>query len=530
MDIRTYLSLEAALSTKLMKSWAKVYSEKISSLEGLLISGEYGKARELVQDFDLTDLGAKNKQLLTFIYRASVGFGASTLSDSPTAQDSEKTQELVALCVSNTLQYLEHGGSVLWQDRLLQLIAQMESGKVAVEKAEKTRYVKPFVSFKEIADDTTQMATTLHMSRLATWGFCAEAEVTEVSRYKLSAVLDGRTSKFCRWIDGKEFSVEDARKKVLEVLQLQNPDDAKTVQPWPDQSKAGMSELESLTADELVARGLHIPPFHPGCRTLLVPVGGSVGRVGKPKVPESKQYLTAEKATVDTFKELGLNLTEEQVDHWNAYVGLNPTQWVSKLTGKSPLEVLESQLKSGSISVSSDGDIVTKLVGKTSALSYSTGLTFDPYAGKLYLNKLDFLAGSPKEEAAFVKTVLGGAVQLGETIGAASVSLAVGSYAYQYGKMGFLPGAVEWQKMRLEVMDSLVEGDLKEVLDSLLDDERMLLLNLLGNNDESAFKVILDLPWEFRGRPLGLALFPGPYGVFSLDLGGSLVAAKGYLQ
>jgi DNA topoisomerase IB/N-acetylglutamate synthase-like GNAT family acetyltransferase len=137
-------------------------------------------------------------------------------------------------------------------------------GDKVVEKADETgRYVTPFTSFADEGEGLVQMVSSLNSSRMATWGFTAEADQLGVGRYRLTAVLDGRTSEFCRIIDGRVFDVDDARRKVNEVLAVQDPSDLEQVQPWPDQSKAAIAEYEGMSDDDLVALGLNIPPFHP---------------------------------------------------------------------------------------------------------------------------------------------------------------------------------------------------------------------------------------------------------------------------
>lgn len=528
MDIRKFLRLETALYSRLSKFWASHYSAQIVALEKAIQQGKYDAARQLALEFDLTDVGEKNKQLIQYVYQACVLFGAGHFDGPPGVLLNQDTERVIKQSLSNTLQYFEHGGSTLFQDRLVQLIADYEAEPV-VQKAE-PRKVKPLVSFKEIADDTTQMTASLHMSRLSTWGFMAEAEVRGYTRYKLTAVMDGRTSKFCRWINGKEFAVADAKSKVLQVLGAQAPDDVKALQPWPNQTKAGLEEIMGMSDGDLVARGFHIPPYHPGCRTMCVKIGKDTPRIERPDVAKEKQKLPTTISTYDMFKEAGVELTEAQLEHWNAYIKVNPVDWLTKLSGKTPLEVLEGSLGKSAIKIAKDGDIITKLVGVYDGAKYDAGLIFDPYAGKMYLSKLEFLAGTPTAEASFLKKTLAAVVETSETIGAQSITVAVGSYAYHYGKLGFQPSAVEWQAIRTDLSERLTEGDLIDILGSLTDDRQQLLLNLLSNNNETAFTVLVDLPWDFRGRPLGMVLLTDSYGEFSLSVDNGADKALGYLK
>ena len=78
-------------------------------------------------------------------------------------------------------------------------------------------------------------------------------------------------------MDGKVFQVADARRKVIEVLNVQNPEDLKVVQPWPKQTKRALAEFQQMTPQELTEQGLHIPPYHPHCRTICRVIGSSKG-------------------------------------------------------------------------------------------------------------------------------------------------------------------------------------------------------------------------------------------------------------
>ena len=194
----------------------------------------------------------------------------------------------------------------------MQSIAKVQEELKTVEKAEKPRYVREFVNFTVEGDKIMQLISSLHTSRLAVWGFAAEADLLGLTTYKLSAVLDGRTSAFCRAINGKVFKVDDARKSINEILSVQNPDDVKSLQPWPKQDKASMEKYAEMTPEELTAAGLHIPPFHPGCRTMLVRVG-KAPRTEKPSVPKEREKLPKVVSTKETFEELGLTVTDSVV-------------------------------------------------------------------------------------------------------------------------------------------------------------------------------------------------------------------------
>lgn len=287
MDLKQYIAIEEGLAAKLSKTWrieaTKLYAKMLAKVS----AGDFNGARNLVQEIDLTEVGTKNEATIRSFLRASAMFGAKLISGKkkPVMSVGQYKQTMDRV-VSVFLATMEWNATDYTMKAALQSIARAEKEAIkdgVVQKAEgKKRFVKEFVSFQKNGDDMIKLVSALHTSRMATWGFTAEAEVTGVTQYQLQAVMDGRTSEFCRLINGKVFLVEDARSTVVQVLNLDNPDDAKQVTPWPKTSKAALASYGKMSSAELTNLNLHIPPFHPGCRTLCVPVGSYVPAKKKP--------------------------------------------------------------------------------------------------------------------------------------------------------------------------------------------------------------------------------------------------------
>ena len=278
MKLESYVAVEESLSNKLQKTWrseaTKLYAKMLRKVE----QEDFDGARKLVEDIDLTEVGTKNKAAIRSHLRAAMIYGARNASGlNSSITEAGQYKELMDRVEAVMLASLEWNATAYTVKAALQSIARAEktfaeSEQVVKKAATKKRFVQEFVSFQKDGDDMIQLVSSLHTNRLATYGFTAEAEVLGIETYKLVAVLDGRTSEFCRMINGHTFQVSDARDTILQVLSLENPDDAKFIQPWPNQSKANMAEFSKMTTAELTALNLHIPPFHPGCRTVCVPV------------------------------------------------------------------------------------------------------------------------------------------------------------------------------------------------------------------------------------------------------------------
>ena len=393
-----------------------------------------------------------------------------------------------------------------------------------VAKADKSgRYVTPFVSFHQHGSKQLQLIASLNSSRLATWGFTAEAHVRGVTRYKLSATLDGGTSKFCRMINGREFDVVDAREKVIEALNVQNPDDLRVVQPWPKQTKAAIAAYAAMSSEELTEQGLHIPPFHPRCRTMCRMIG-SKDKAPAPVKPGVQ--LQPVLVSVDTFKEMGLTqVTPEQVDYWNAHVGVNPVQLLETITGKTAQEILAGAFGKNAIGFDG-GNIHLKMNGILKDVKYATGVTLDPYSGTLYLTQADLIEGTIGQEAAFMRRLLGGLIEGGDAMGATSFVVSVGEEAAAYVKMGFLPSQEEWDTIRERLLQSIADGDLASVFAEMTTEDRLLVDHLLQSNDVENLIALAQLTAQPQGKTIIEWLLADVKGNFTLDLTNPMAIAQ----
>ena len=388
---------------------------------------------------------------------------------------------------------------------------EIDTDKAKVEKADDSgRYVTDFVSFDDGGDAALQMASSLNSSRMATWGFTAEAEVKGITRYRLTAVLDGRTSRFCQMIDGREFDVSTASDLVNEALSAQDPEALKQIQPWPDQSREAIAEYEGMSDEELVAAGLNIPPFHPNCRTMLTAVEGDGGEAAPPLSNEN----AGEPASADDFE----GITDAELQHYNDYVGGNPGEVSSDLTG-APAD-------DSTVSVSPDGTInfdTSTTVGSGPA---DIQQVLDPYTGKLYLSQLDFQSADTADQAAFVAGLLDRMITKASDLGADKVVVGAGADAYSFAKMGFVPDAYDWQTIRLDAMDALQGGELETVLKAMTDEEQATVLNLLSDSDEAALTKLVDLPIEVEGKSIGEWILDGVEANFELDVANEEAVSK----
>ena len=123
----------------------------------------------------------------------------------------------------------------------------------------------------------------------------AEAGIT---RYRIEAVLDERTSNVCRFLHGRTFTVGDALRSFEEAERLKNPEEIKDLNPWVRVNGSALYLMRGGTrivvgevvrsgegkwdntgefatqrsSAALSALGLGFPPYHGLCRTTTTAV------------------------------------------------------------------------------------------------------------------------------------------------------------------------------------------------------------------------------------------------------------------
>ncbi|MBS7812359.1 hypothetical protein [Roseococcus pinisoli] len=148
------------------------------------------------------------------------------------------------------------------------------------------------------------IAANLTTSRLVAFGALGEAEARNQTHYQIDSTLDDRICPICAHMNGRRFPVRDTLGKVERLLLLDDPEDLKSAAPFPRQNKAGIAEFESLENQELIARGWNLPPWHPGCRCLIVADGDA--KAAPPAVPpagnnDGLQSFTVHDSEAESF-------------------------------------------------------------------------------------------------------------------------------------------------------------------------------------------------------------------------------------
>lgn len=525
VSIEAYLALEKALAQRLRDTYSALVEKLLPAIENALKDSDYEKARKMVARISLDEVYTLNEPYIAYLSHVALLFGASRASDSP-------TDGFVGLgfgkdIVQQSLAAFRHLIAVNAEDALkqqaLQLIALRQNPSTppadtgtylgTVLKAEKKpSALLPFDSFMdETGRAYFNMVSSLHTSRLSAFGYTAEAQSLGITRYAIDEQLDGRTCPVCNYMHGKTFEVADARSLLDVVVRTQDPEQLKSLQPWPKQTKAALTELQSLTEQELVARGWHVPPFHPRCRGLLVKVGHVPALTGEaPKPPED--YV----ASAEDFKALGVTLNKNRIDLWNALMKTAPAEVVAQLS-QQPVDKL---VATALTATDPKKELGIKALSVTDAgvnieLHRPVGVATKEVKQDLYFRKdkslfvgsVELDPADAKASASILKSLYGAARLTGMERMVMTAGADISGYAY--ARYGFTMDAGQWAALKKQVGKNLAATNIADMMSEL---DNKVLNAILASDDPKMVFALADIP------NLGKALLSGTQWVGYLQL------------
>ena len=91
----------------------------------------------------------------------------------------------------------------------------------------------------------------------------------ELEQFEVMEVLDSKTCKWCRHMDGKVFSVKQEVEKIKNLVDGK-PEDVEKLSPFATKYK--VDEFTTMDAAQLQAKGIASPGYHPHCRGRLTAV------------------------------------------------------------------------------------------------------------------------------------------------------------------------------------------------------------------------------------------------------------------
>lgn len=504
LDLRNYVVIEQALTSRLLKTWKGLASEIYKDLKPLLKDRDFKGAYELSQKIDLSPIVETNKNYIQYTLLHAGVFGARSVHKKNTSiLEVGVYESFLKKIVENFSKIIEYNVTKSVRDSLLHSIAQVEQNE-SVVKGEKDTYLKDFVSFSRAGISGVKLTSSLHSSRMAVWGFSVEAEIYGLTEYRITAVLDGRTSAFCEAINGKTFQVSEAKESIHRILKVNNPDDAKILQPWPSQSKDAIERYKSLSSDELTKEGLHIPPYHPLCRTLCEKIGETTTIVTRPLQSIGERSTV----TIDDFSVLGIKIPKGHVDHWNSSLKISPTIWLSKIIGVQPSELLERLGGKGSIEVRDNGDIRILAKAKIGENAVNINQVYDPITNTLHQNFVELKKTPAKDAVKFIQDLYKANVSLAALTGITSINTYVsGGGVALHAQMGFLPATEVWKTISSNLLKELSStGKYRNIYNSLSLKQLQVVVDLLNSKNEKSIWVLMSLPFIVAGVKVGKLL------------------------
>jgi hypothetical protein len=502
VKVETFLALEESLTLRLYDTFQALVEEPFAFVQSLIEEQAWDKAKTHLQKIDLDPVYELNKQYIRYLSHLAMLFGASRVTDDPERstvglgfEKDTVNQMMVALYRSI------NGIEQALIDNGLQLIAQKQnpepaddSGgaylKTVLKASTKLPAVLPFASFMQAEGRTLfNIASSLHTSRLASFGFTSEARALGITRYGISEQLDGRTCPVCSYMHGKTFDVEDARGLLDIAVRTQDPKELKFLQPWPSQSKAGVKMLKAMNKTQLVQNGWHVPPFHPRCRGVLV-------RVGKVPVLGESEAKPAEKyqASQADFEQLGIKFTNEKVALWNELIHTAPAEVLSHLTGTSPSDLIAALMGDasagwGTIKTAKQGiNVQSNLPAFGSKHPIKQDLWFRT-DNSFFVGSVEFQPDDIKKFKSVVQGLYGVAreAEMERMVFNAGGDIS----GYALAKYGFTISPVQWKALKRQLQKNI---DTSNVLDMATPVQEKALAAILASDDPKSIFALSDLP------------------------------------
>lgn len=287
MTVKTeaFLALEKSLVSNLAKK-SKPYITRVATLVGThLNKSEYTKAYAAIDELDASTIIDKQSGFIKYIAVQAVLYGARDFSPAKeTKVFEEGMPELIDLAVASSTFNI---GRTLTKrlQYIMRRLVEVAENESLVFKSDKVRaFVSTVLKSGGLALD---IGSSLHTSRLATWGFLQEATLIGHATFRVSEILDTHICPVCRIMDGRVFSVSTSIGRVERLLTITDPNELKSISPFPPQSAAAIKRFRSMSDQELIDAGWETPPYHPLCRGILRKSNETVDTITLPNLNDN---------------------------------------------------------------------------------------------------------------------------------------------------------------------------------------------------------------------------------------------------
>lgn len=342
-SLSTFLDIEDSMREATLTTWesqAKSVSKKLQKAVDKLDERIIGDAFDKL---DFSKFVKKSESKVYSLMVSSLIYGASFAANKKSDIIYKKDNIDLPDQLEAVLEVYKKIHTIAAPEVIKRRAAKIASQAIADEKDKKIQKADQLVvdalnaAVLGTGQMMTDIAANLTTSRLVSYGFLAQAKAQGIEKYQLQATLDKRTSKICRRLHGRVFNVDVAYAHLNEVLKVTNPEELKVMAPFVKGDKATLHDLEKLSNDELAAKGVMVPPFHPGCRTVLVKVGQVntslltftpvVFDVPPPK-PEFENEKVLSTAKLNAIQDAIQQSVENGMDEWDAAMLHDPHNYL----------------------------------------------------------------------------------------------------------------------------------------------------------------------------------------------------------
>ena len=265
--LETWLSIEASYSALLARRVRASIDSVRDELTEAIDSGEAARAVRIVESLQMPDVSEVDRKTARLIGLTALQFGTSTI---------RKSQTKRWLKTDADLHMLDAGTDQLFVTERVSIPRMLAEtlAKGIDTPAQKADVPAWAAGLDEAVEDTSALISNLTTSRLVNYGALVQIRADRVTEYGLKVTLDGKTSKVCRELNRRKprFKVHDGIDTLERALLAQDPSSLRSIQPWIPNTAAVLEELRHLPAHNLRARGWHVPPFHPKCRTIVIKI------------------------------------------------------------------------------------------------------------------------------------------------------------------------------------------------------------------------------------------------------------------
>jgi len=266
------LAISGDLSASVTRNLARDLSKSVKAIAADLRAGHFEEAKAIARDLTFTDGLEKSAKVLQKFARATALLGAGGVDRPSTSIMANgagfpfEVDKSAPRLLSNMISH------ILTRDtrrRVLDRINRAERFQKAADPIDPDKLAKDINRFlrgdiRRVVDVSANIVGT----RLAAYGLYYEARARGISKYRIDAVIDDRTTDICRNLDGRVFEVEFAFNKTGTLLNTTDPAEQKKLAPFPE-----LDQIRGLSNEELQAQGHDTPPFHFLCRSVVTLIG-----------------------------------------------------------------------------------------------------------------------------------------------------------------------------------------------------------------------------------------------------------------